>query len=133
MVREDELKRQISLLKEGGFHTITINLQTMREKWIWERVFRGLETVKGQYPEVRPIFTGVSSLKTMARLRQIFPWCCFCNSVCQYLAQRHVRLRRQGMRLVRETVTGNPSVVMSHSIDVYKQFLQELADEHVER
>jgi hypothetical protein len=29
------------------------------------------------------------------------------------------------MRLVRETATGNPSVVMSHSIDVYKQFLQE--------
>jgi hydrogenase maturation factor HypF (carbamoyltransferase family) len=37
------------------------------------------------------------------------------------------------MRLVRETVTGNPSVVMSHSIAVCKQFLQELADEHVER
>jgi len=37
------------------------------------------------------------------------------------------------MRLVRETVTGNPSVVMSHSIDVYKQFLQELVDQHVER
>ena len=125
--REDELKRQISLLKEEGFHTITINLQTVREKWIWQRILRGLETVKDQYPEVRPIFTGVSSLKTMARLRQIFPWCCFCNSVCQYLAQRHIRLRREGMRLVRETVTGNPSVVMSHSIAVYKQFLQELS------
>jgi hypothetical protein len=37
------------------------------------------------------------------------------------------------MRLVRETVTGNPSVVMSHSIDVYKQFLQELVDQRVER
>jgi hypothetical protein len=90
---------------------------------VWERILRGLETVKRMYPEVRPIFTGVSSLKTMARLRQIFPWCCFCNSVCQYLAQRHVRLRREGMRLVRETVTGNPSVIMSHSIDVYKRFL----------
>jgi hypothetical protein len=33
------------------------------------------------------------------------------------------------MRLVRETVTGNPSVVMSHSIDLYKQFLQELAEQ----
>jgi len=33
---------------------------------------------------------------------------------------------------MRETVTGNPSVVMSHSIEVYKQFLQELADQHVE-
>jgi hypothetical protein len=133
--REGELKRQISLLKEGGFHTITINLQTARKKWEWEweRILRGMETVKRMYPEVRPLFTGVSSLKTMARLRQIFPWCCFCNSVCQYLAQRHVRLRREGMRLVRETVTGNPSVVMSHSIKVYKRFLQELADQHVER
>ena len=37
------------------------------------------------------------------------------------------------MRLVRETVTGNPSVVMSHSITVYKQFLQELVGQHVER
>ena len=88
--------------------------------------------MKRQYLEVRPIFTGVSSLKTMARLRQTFPWCCFCNSVCQYLAQRHVRLRLEGMRLVRETVTGNPSVVMSHSISMYKQFLQELVDQRVE-
>jgi hypothetical protein len=100
---------------------------------VWERILRGLETVKDQYPEVRPIFAGVSSLRTMAGLRQIFLWCCFCNSVCQYLAQRHVRLRREGVRLVRETVTGNPSVVMSHSIDVYKRFLQELADQHIER
>jgi hypothetical protein len=130
---ERDLERQVRLLKERDFHTATLNLQTMREKWVWERILRGLETVKRQYPEVRPIFTGVSSLRTMARLRQIFPWCCFCNSVCQYLAQRHVRLRREGMRLVRETVTGNPSVVMSHSIDVYKQFLQKLADQHVER
>jgi hypothetical protein len=83
--------------------------------------------------EVGKSFMGVSSLKTMARLRQIFPWCCFCNSVCQYLAQRHVRLRREGMRLVRETVTGNPDVIMSHSIDVYKRFFQELADQYVER
>ena len=130
---EGELQRQVRLLKEGGFHTITINLQTVRKKWVWERILQGLETVKDQYPEVRPIFTGVSSLKTMARLRRIFPWCCFCNSVCQYLAQRHVRLSREGMRLVRETVTGNPDVVMSHSMDVYKRFLQELADQHVER
>jgi hypothetical protein len=65
--REDELKRQVRLLKEGGFHTVTINLQTVREKWVWERILRGLETVKDQYLEVRPIFTGVSSLKTMAR------------------------------------------------------------------
>jgi len=100
---------------------------------MWKRVFQGMETVKRQYPEARPIFTGVSSLKTMARLRQIFPWCCFCNSVCQYLAQRHVRLRREGMRLVRETVTGNSSVIMSHRIAVYKQFLRELVDQHVER
>jgi hypothetical protein len=33
---------------------------------------------------------------------------------------------------VRETVTGNPSVIMSHSIGVYKQFLQELVDQHFE-
>jgi hypothetical protein len=96
--REDEPERQVRLLKERGFHTVIINLQTAREKWVWERILRGMEMVKRQYPEVRPIFTGVSSLKTMARLRQTFPQCCFCNSVCQYLAQRHVRLRREGMR-----------------------------------
>ena len=89
--------------------------------------------MKHRYPEVRSILTRVSSLKTMVRLRRVFPWCCFCNSVCQYLAQRHIRLHREGMRLVRETVTGNPSVVMSHGVDVYKQFLHELADQHVER
>ena len=37
------------------------------------------------------------------------------------------------MRLVRETVTGNPNVVMSHSMKVYKRFLRELVDQHVER
>jgi hypothetical protein len=31
---EDELKRQVRLLKERGFHTVTINLQTVREKWV---------------------------------------------------------------------------------------------------
>jgi hypothetical protein len=51
---ERELQRQVRLPKEGGFHTITINLQTVREKWVWERILRGLETVKDQYPEARP-------------------------------------------------------------------------------
>jgi hypothetical protein len=35
---EGELQRQMSLLKEGGFHTITINLQTAWKKWVWERI-----------------------------------------------------------------------------------------------
>ena len=82
---------------------------------MWERILRGLETVKDQYPEVRPIFTGVSSLKTMARLRQIFPWCCFCNSVCQYLAQRHVRLRREGVRPVPTPLFGSEGGVSDGS------------------
>ena len=58
---EGELQRQVRLLKEGDFHTVTINLQTVREKRAWERILRGMETVRRQYPEARPIFTGVSS------------------------------------------------------------------------
>ena len=117
-----DLERQIRFAREQGFHTLTLNLQLVKRQG-WDIVEAGLRILQEQAPELRLLFTGVASLKRMADLARAFPEASFTNTTCHYLAQRRVRLRRDGTRLIKEPVDGHPDLILAENAALFREFL----------
>jgi hypothetical protein len=120
-----DLERQIRYAREQGFHTLTVNLQLVKRQG-WNVVAAGLPVIREQAPELRLLVTGVASLKRMAELARAFPTASFTNTTCHYLAQRGVRLRRDGTRLIKEPVTGHPDLILAESAALFREFLDDV-------
>ena len=121
-----DLRRQLDYAQEQGFHTLTLNLQMFKRQG-WETVAAGLpilwKWVQGQKTPGRLLITGVAGLKRMAELADALPNAVFTNTTAHYLAQRYLRLRRDGTRLVKEPVDGHPDLILAENITLYRQFL----------
>jgi hypothetical protein len=59
----------------------------------------------------------------MAVLAEALPGASFSNTTAHYLAQRHVRLRRDGTRLIKEPVEGHPDLILAENVSLYRDFL----------
>jgi hypothetical protein len=125
-----DLERQVRYAREQGFHTLTINLQLVKRQG-WDIVGTGLRILQEQAPELHLLFTGVASLKRMAELAKVFPEASFTNTTCHYLAQRGVRLRRDGARLIKEPVTGHPDLILAENVALFREFVDEVRHEPV--
>jgi hypothetical protein len=121
-----DLQRQLRYAREQGFHTLALNLQMFKRQG-WETVAAGLPVIREQAPDLRLLFAGVVSLKRMAYLAMLFPTASFTNTTAHYLAQRHVRLRRDDIRLIKEPVDGHPDLILAENIRLYRDFLHERA------
>lgn len=120
-----DLERQIRYAREHGFHTLTLNLQLVKRQG-WDVVAEGLAILREQAPELNLLFAGVASLKRMAELARAFPTASFTNTTCHYLAQRGVRLRHDGTRLIKEPVTGHPDLILAENVALFREFLDEV-------
>ena len=117
-----DLERQIGYAREQGLHTFTLNMQLVKRQG-WDVVETGLRILQEQAPELRLLFTGVASLKRMAELAWAFPEASFTNTTCHYLAQRRVRLRRDGTRLIKQPVDGHPDLILAENVALFREFL----------
>jgi hypothetical protein len=117
-----DLQRQLHYAQEQGFHTLTLNLQMVKRQG-WDVVALGLPLIRAQAPELRLLFTGVVSLKRLLELARLFPEASFTNTTAHYLAQRHVRLQRDGTRLIKEPVEGHPDLILAENVRLYREFL----------
>jgi len=117
-----DLQRQLHYAQEQGFHTLTLNLQMVKRQG-WDVVALGLPLIRAQSPELRLLFTGVVSLKRLLELARLFPDASFTNTTAHYLAQRHVRLQRDGTRLIKEPVEGHPDLILAENVRLYREFL----------
>ena len=117
-----DLQRQLHYAQEQGFHTLTLNLQMVKRQG-WDVVALGLPLIRAQSPELRLLFTGVVSLKRLLELARLFPEASFTNTTAHYLAQRHVRLQRDGTRLIKEPVEGHPDLILAENVRLYREFL----------
>ena len=117
-----DLERQIRYARERGFHTFTLNMQLVKRQG-WDVVEAGVRILQEQAPELRLLFTGVVSLKRVAELATAFPEASFANTTCHYLAQRRVRLRRDGTRLIKEPVTGHPDLILAENAALFRELL----------
>jgi len=123
-----DLERQLDYAQEQGFHTLTLNLQLIKRQG-WDTVAQGLALIREQSrttPELRLLFTGVAGLRRMAELAEAFPTAAFTNTTAHYLAQRHVRLTRDGTRLIKEPVEGHPDLILAENVGLYRDFLAEV-------
>ncbi|MBN1658474.1 MAG: hypothetical protein JXA93_08745, partial [Anaerolineae bacterium] len=120
-----DLERQLCYAREQGFHTLTLNLQMWKRQG-WELVVDGLRLIRETEPELRLLVAGVSGLKRLAELAELLPDACFTNTTAHYLAQRYLRLRRHGTRLIKEPVEGHPDIVLAENVRLYRDFLDEL-------
>ena len=119
-----DLRRQLQYAKEQDFHTLALNLQMIKRQG-WDTVTAGLPVIHEQAPGVRLLFAGVASLRRMAQLANMFPTASFTNTTAHYLAQRHVRLRRDGLRLIKEPVDGHPDLILAENVRLYRDFVTE--------
>jgi hypothetical protein len=128
-----DLQRQLHYALEQGFHTLTLNLQMIKRQG-WDTVAEGIPVLQewvhheqGRTThELRLLFTGVVGLKRLAELAQAFPTASFTNTAAHYLAQRHVRLHRDGTRLIKEPVDGHPDLILAENVRLYRDFLAEV-------
>jgi len=128
-----DLRRQLDYAREQGFHTLTMNLQLVKRQG-WDTVAAGIPIIQEQVhreqsrtrPELRLLFTGVAGLKRLAELAEAFPNAAFTNTTAHYLAQRHVRLERDGTRLIKEPVEGHPDLILAENVCLYRGFLAEI-------
>ncbi len=118
-----DLARQLDYAREQGFHTLTLNLQMIKRQG-WDTVAMGLPLL--QASGLRFLFTGVASLRRLAELARLFPGASFSNTTAHYLAQRGVRLQRDGTRLIKEPVVGHPDLVLVENVALYREFLAEV-------
>lgn len=117
-----DLQHQLHYAQEQGFHTLTLNLQ-MTKRQGWDVVARGLPLIQAQLPEGHLLFSGVVGLKRLELLARTFPTASFTSTTPHYLAQRRVRLQRDGTRLIKEPVDGHPDLVLAENIHLYQDFL----------
>jgi hypothetical protein len=120
-----DLQRQLHYAQEQGFHTLTLNLQ-MTKRQGWDVVALGLPLIQAQMPEVHLLFSGVVGLKRMELLTRTFPTASFTSTTPHYLAQRRVRLQRDGTRLIKEPVDGHPDLILAENTHLYQDFLREI-------
>jgi hypothetical protein len=119
-----DLECQLDYALEQGFHTLTLNLQMWKRQG-WEAVAAGLPTIRERAPDLRLLITGVAGLKRMAELAEALPHASFTNTTAHYLAQRYLRLRRDGARLIKEPVEGQPDLILAENVQLYREFLAE--------
>ena len=119
-----DLERQLQYAKEQGVHTLVLNLQMIKRQG-WDTVAAGLPVIREQAPGIRLLFAGVASLRRMVGLAALFPTASFTNTTAHYLAQRHVRLRRDGVRLIKEPVDGHPDLILTENVRLYRDFVAE--------
>ena len=119
-----DLERQLDYAQEQGFHTLTLNLQMIKRQG-WDTVAAGIPIIREQAPELRLLFTGVAGLKRLAELAEAFPNASFTNTTAHYLAQRYLRLRRDGTRLIKEPVEGHPDLILAENVRLFREFLAE--------
>jgi len=119
-----DLQRQLRYAREQGFHTLTLNLQMIKRQG-WETVAAGLAVIREEAPDIHLLFAGVASLRRMGWLATLFPTASFTNITAHYLAQRHVRLRRDDIRLIKEPVDGHPDLILAENVRLYRDFIAE--------
>ena len=119
-----DLQRQLRYAQEQGFHTLALNLQMIKRQG-WDTVAVGLPVIREEAPEIRLLFAGVASLRRIAELARAFPTASFTNTTAHYLAHRHVRLRRDGLRLIKEPVDGHPDLILAENVRLYRDFVIE--------
>jgi len=120
-----DLQRQLHYAQEQGFHTLTLNLQ-MTKRQGWDVVATGLPLIQAQMPGVHLLFSGVVGLKRVELLARTFPTASFTSTTSHYLAQRRVRLQRDGVRLIKEPVDGHPDLILAENTHLYQEFLREV-------
>ena len=118
-----DLQRQLHCAQARGFHTLTMNLQMIKHQG-WDTVAMGIPLIREHSPELRFLFAGVVSLKRMEQLARIFPGSSFTNTTAHYLAQRHVRVQRDGMRLIKEPVDGHPDLILAENVRLFSDLLR---------
>jgi hypothetical protein len=120
-----DLERQLDYAREQSFHTLTLNLQMIKRQG-WDTVAMGIPAL--QASGLRLLFTGVTSLKRLGQLAKAFPNASFTNTTAHYLAQRGIRLQRDGTRLIKEPVAGHPDLILAENIALYREFLVEVRE-----
>lgn len=120
-----DLERQLDYAQAQGFHTLTLNLQMWKRQG-WEAVVVGIPIIRERAPNLRLLITGVAGLKRMAEVAEALPHASFTNTTAHYLAQRYVRLRRDGARLIKEPVDGHPDLILAENVQLYRKFLAEV-------
>jgi hypothetical protein len=120
-----DLERQLDYAQAQEFHTLTLNLQMWKRQG-WDTVAAGLAIIRERAPDLRLLITGVAGLKRMAELAEALPRASFTNTTAHYLAQRYVRLRRDGTRLIKEPVEGHPDLILAENVRLYREFLDEV-------
>ena len=119
-----DLERQLDYAQAQGFHTLTLNLQMIKRQG-WETVASGIPIIQEQAPQLRLLITGVAGLKRLAELVEAFPNASFSNTTAHYLAQRYLRLRHDGTRLIKEPVEGHPDLILAENVRLFREFLAE--------
>jgi hypothetical protein len=119
-----DLERQLDYAQAQGFHTLTLNLQMIKRQG-WDTVAAGIPIILEKEPQLRLLITGVAGLKRMAELLEAFPGASFTNATAHYLAQRYLRLRRDGTRLIKEPVEGHPDLILAENVRLFREFLAE--------
>jgi hypothetical protein len=119
-----DLDRQLDYAQAQGFHTLTLNLQMIKRHG-WDTVAAGIPIVREKAPELRLLITGVAGLKRLAELAEAFPNASFTNTTAHYLAQRYLRLRRDGTRLIKEPVEGHPNLILAENVRLFRELLAE--------
>jgi hypothetical protein len=117
-----DLERQLEYAQAQGFHTLTLNLQMWKRQG-WEMVAAGIPIIREMAPDLRLLITGVAGLQRIAELAEAFPNVSFSNTTAHYLAQRYLRLRRDGTRLIKEPVEGHPDLVLAENVRLFGDFL----------
>jgi len=119
-----DLHRQLDYAQARGFHTLTLNLQMIKRQG-WDTVAAGIPIIQEKAPELRLLITGVAGLKRFAELADAFPKTSFTNTTAHYLAQRYLRLHRDGTRLIKEPVQGHPDLILAENVRLFRGFLAE--------
>ncbi len=117
-----DLERQLDYAQAQGFHTLTLNLQMWKRQG-WDTVAAGIPIIRERAPDLRLLITGVAGLKRLAELVEAFPNASFTNTTAHYLAQRYLRLRRDGTRLIKEPVEGHPDLILAENVRLFREFL----------
>jgi hypothetical protein len=117
-----DLERQLEYAQAQGFHTLTLNLQMWKSQG-WGTVAAGIPVIRERAPDLRLLITGVTGLKRLAELAEAFPNASFSNTTAHYLAQRYLRLRHDGTRLIKEPVEGHPDLILAENVRLFGDFL----------
>jgi len=120
-----DLERQLAYAQSQGFHTLTLNLQMFKRQG-WDTVLDGIAVIREHAPGLHFLIAGVAGLKRLAELAELLPTACFTNTTAHYLAQRYVRLQRDGTRLIKEPVDGHPDIILAENVQLYREFVAEL-------